>query len=91
MHNTIRRGLLVCASAAFLALGHVTSVTSSFANELECPPSRSPYDVSFACAQAMSRAATDALLEANARERGEAIHSTSEPATLGIVDPRCQP
>jgi hypothetical protein len=72
------RGLTVSASVLLLALGQLVSATPSSASSLDCPPPRSPYDVSFACAQEMSRAATEALLQANARQRGEALLTPEE-------------
>ena len=77
MHPTLARGLMVSASVTLLALGQFSTAAQSFASGLDCPPARSPYDVSFACAQAISQAATRALLEANARQRGE-IFDTSD-------------
>jgi len=73
MYLKIARGLLVAASVMQLA-----SATPSFASEPTCPPPRGPYDLSFECAQAMSRAAVQAMLESNARARGEVLVTAPE-------------
>ena len=79
MHSTgFARGITLSASVLMLALGQLTSATPSFASSVDCPPPRSPYDVTFACAQEISRAATQALLEDNARQRGEGLATPEE-------------